>query len=131
MKISFSICLSCLLTAQAFAHSPNLAVSDNSSVTVTRHSFSNGGITLTAVCVRPNSGSTYAPSDVSVHLQQMLSEYLSVFVAPYKALDGSFCAEIDTSSDTLDKYIVRITGTNGKPPYHIFFQGPLSAIPSK
>ena len=131
MKISFSICLSCLLAAQAFAHSPTLAVSDNSSVTVTRHSFARGGVTLTSVCVRPNSGSTYKPSTVSVHLQQMLNEYLSVYVATYEPGDGSTCAEIDTSSDTLDKYTLVITGMNGTPPNHIFFEGPLSAIPSK
>jgi len=131
MKFSFSICFSCLLAAQASAMSPTLAVSDNSSVTVTRHSFSNGGITLNSVCIKPNGGSTYTPTKVSVYLRQMLKEYLSVAVVTDKNLDGSFCAEIDTSSDTLDKYTVRILGTDGNPPYHIFFEGQLSAIPTK
>jgi len=136
MKISFAVCLSCLLAVPAFAHSPTIAIPDNSSVTITRHSFGlPHTITNSTICAKPNFGSAYTPSKISIGLlrQDTVVNFFRVGLETYDPGDGRTCAAFAVSSDALDKYTVNITGTGGQGPIliHIFFQGPLSAIPNQ
>lgn len=155
MKVSFFVCLYCLFAGPSFAmasvlqaHSNSVAsthlaepaqpilfgqtihVPDNS-VAVLRHSNSvPHGTSDSIVCIGPSkSPSFYTPGKISVTLQRIKPDILTVRVVTYEMDGGRTCFELYMSSDAFNQYTVLIRDTAGKLPLHVFFNGPVSAIP--
>ena len=140
MKVSFFVCLSCLLAAPALAMEPQIipepptTVPDNASLQVTRDSSGlPHGITRSIVCVGPpKSGSAYTPGKIWVALrrQDTLKDFVEVDVTTYETGDGRTCADFYVGADAFDKYTISIgDAASHRIPMHVFYQGPLHAIP--
>jgi len=155
MKVPFFVCLYCLFAEPTFAMSRVLQAPSNSvasthpteptppilfgqtifvpdnSVAILRHTTSvPHGTSGSVVCVGPSkSSSFYKPGKISVTLQRIKPDILTVRVVTYEMDDGRTCFELYMSSDAFNQYNVLIRDTAGKIPLHVFFNGAVSAIP--